>query len=204
LRGAHLHPDLRIIFTVAECPYRIVARRSAGVRWLADLRGKRLGTQVGSSAEYVLDRMLCSGGASANDICSALHMAKTAAPLTQLPHALKSGAPGAFTVWEPQLQKAVGMLGDDAIVFCDASMYSEQFCLCSSQAKRSAAAENRCLCARAGRRHRSPAVRSARCTVAGGGNRWPGNEYRHRRVAAMRKAPAKLVDDSVLCEARAG
>src|SRR3970282_1267278 len=45
LRASVAHPDLRFIFTVAECPYRIVARRSAGISRLADLRGKRVGTQ---------------------------------------------------------------------------------------------------------------------------------------------------------------
>jgi NitT/TauT family transport system substrate-binding protein len=135
LRGVFLKPDLRIIFTVAECPYRIVARRSAGIRGLADLRGKRIGTQAGSSAEYFLDRMLRTVGASADAVTIVPYMAKTVTPLTQLPHALRNAELDAFTVWEPQLQKAVGMLGEDAIVFCDASVYSEQFCLCSSQAK---------------------------------------------------------------------
>src|SRR5262245_41075429 len=38
LRASAYNPDLRFIFTVAECPYRIVARRSAGVSRLSDLR----------------------------------------------------------------------------------------------------------------------------------------------------------------------
>jgi NitT/TauT family transport system substrate-binding protein len=46
LRGSVGNPDLRFIFTVAECPYRIVARRSAGIERLADLRGKRVATQL--------------------------------------------------------------------------------------------------------------------------------------------------------------
>ena len=49
LRGSYAQPDLRFIFTVAECPYRIVARRSAGITRLADLRGKRVATQLESS-----------------------------------------------------------------------------------------------------------------------------------------------------------
>lgn len=135
LRGADRQPDLRIILTVAECPYRIVARRSAGVSGLADLRGKRVGTQVQSSAEFFLDRMLRSVGASAQDVTLVPFMAKTAAPLSALPAALKNGELDAVTVWEPQLQRAVRALGDDAIVFCDPARYTEQFCLCSSAAK---------------------------------------------------------------------
>lgn len=135
LRGAYRHADLRIIFTVAECPYRIVARRSAGVRGLADLRGKKVGTQTESSAEFFLDRMLRTVGASAADVALVPFMAKTAAPLSALPGALKNGDIDAVCVWEPQLQKAVRTLGDDAIVFCDPALYAEQFCLCSSEAK---------------------------------------------------------------------
>src|SRR5688500_9900476 len=55
LRASVDHPDLRFIFTVAECPYRIVARRSAGITGVADLRGKRVGIQLDSSAAYFLD-----------------------------------------------------------------------------------------------------------------------------------------------------
>src|SRR5262245_18095982 len=44
LRQSVDHPDLRIILTVSEGFYRIVARRSAGVTQLGDLRGKRIAT----------------------------------------------------------------------------------------------------------------------------------------------------------------
>lgn len=135
LRGAYRQPDLRIIFTVAECPYRIVARRSAGVSQLAELRGKKVGTQPQSSAEYFLDRMLRTVGASATDVTLVPFMAKTASPLSALPGALKSGEIDAACMWEPQLQRAVRALGDDAMVFCNPALYAEQFCLCSSEAK---------------------------------------------------------------------
>src|SRR5258706_3973201 len=62
LRGSVAGPDLRIIFTVAECPYRIVARRSAGIAALADLRGKRVATQLASSGAYFLECMLRTAG----------------------------------------------------------------------------------------------------------------------------------------------
>src|SRR6185295_12549498 len=41
LRQSVDHPNLRIIFTVSEGFYRIIARRSAGVTKLDDLRGKK-------------------------------------------------------------------------------------------------------------------------------------------------------------------
>src|SRR5690606_27879447 len=60
LRYSIANPDLRIIFTVSEGVYRIVARRSAGINTLADLRGKRIGTMPGTSSAYYLHRCLAS------------------------------------------------------------------------------------------------------------------------------------------------
>jgi hypothetical protein len=42
LRGSYTHPDLRFIFTLAECAYRIVARRSSRIRQLRVLRARAL------------------------------------------------------------------------------------------------------------------------------------------------------------------
>ena len=133
LRGSAAHPDLRFIFTVAECPYRIVARRSAGVAKLADLRGRRIGTQLDSSAAFFLDSMLRTAGLTDRDVVSVPFMAKTERPLTQLPTALKSGDIDAVALWEPQVQRAKLALGDDAIEFRDPAVYTEKFNLCTRQ-----------------------------------------------------------------------
>ena len=106
LRAAVANPDLRVIFTIAECPYRIVARRSAGIARLADLRGKRVGTQLESSAAYFLDSMLQTVGLSAADVSSVPFMAHTEAPVSRLPEALRSGQIDAVALWEPQAQRA--------------------------------------------------------------------------------------------------
>lgn len=134
LRAAVEHPDLRFIFTVAECPYRIVARRSAGIDRLADLRGKRLGTQIHSSAAYFVDAMLRTVGLTEEDVVSVPFMAKTEAPLTLLPEALRSGKIDAVALWEPQVQRSKLALGTDAIEFCDPAVYTEKFSLCTTQA----------------------------------------------------------------------
>ncbi|HEV7393870.1 MAG TPA: ABC transporter substrate-binding protein [Burkholderiales bacterium] len=134
LRASVENPDLRFIFTIAECPYRIVARRSAGIAKLANLRGKRVGTQIDSSAAYFLECMLRTVGLTANDVASVPFMAKTDAPLTLLPQALRSGEIDAVALWEPQVQRAKLAIGDDAIEFYDPAIYTEKFNLCTAQA----------------------------------------------------------------------
>ena len=134
LRASVVHPDLRFIFTVAECPYRIVARRSAGVRRIGDLRGKRIGTQIHSSAAYFLDRMLRTAGLSEEDVISVPFMAHTEAPLTLIPQKLSGGELDAVALWEPQVERARLAIGDDAIEFRDPEVYTEKFNLCTTQA----------------------------------------------------------------------
>jgi NitT/TauT family transport system substrate-binding protein len=135
LRCSFENPDLRFIFTAAECPYRIVCRRSAGITRLADLRGKRIGTMLKSSAEYFLDRMLRTVGMTERDVTIVPFMAKTESPLTLMPQALLAKELDAVTVWEPQMQQASIAIGSDAIEFIDPSVYRERFNLCSTQAK---------------------------------------------------------------------
>src|SRR5437016_2210608 len=55
-------PGLRIILTLAEARYRIIARRSSGVRKVEDLRGKKVGGTVNTSSLYFLREMLRQAG----------------------------------------------------------------------------------------------------------------------------------------------
>ena len=141
LRACATNPDLRFIFTVAECPYRIVARRSARIAAIADLRGKRVGTQLESSAAYFLERMLRTAGLGADDVTAVPFMAHTEAPISRLPDALRSGEIDAVALWEPQVQRAKLAIGADAIEFRDPAVYTEKFNLCTTQAN----LENRLL-----------------------------------------------------------
>lgn len=134
LRGSVRHPDLRFIFTLAECPYRIVARRSAGIGQLADLRGRRVGTQLASSAEFFLDAMLRTVGLTAEDVTRVPFMAHTEAPISRIPDALHNGAIDAVALWEPQVERARIAIGADAIEFYDPAVYTENFNLCTRQA----------------------------------------------------------------------
>ncbi len=134
LRGSAAGPDLRVILTIAECPYRIVARRSAGIAKLGDLRGKRIATQLESSGAFFLDCMLRSAGLTSADVTLVPFMAHTDAPLSLVPEALRTGKIDAAALWEPQPQRAKVALGADVIEFSDPAVYTEKFNLCTSQA----------------------------------------------------------------------
>jgi NitT/TauT family transport system substrate-binding protein len=122
LRQSLDHPDLRIIFTVAEGYYRIVARRSSGVDELADLRGKRVATIAITSSGYYLHKMLGTVGMTIDDVTL---VALT--PLDRIPGALASREIDAVTIWEPEIQRAAEAVGADAIEFQHRGVYRELF-----------------------------------------------------------------------------
>jgi NitT/TauT family transport system substrate-binding protein len=112
LRQSVDHPDLRIVLTVAEGFYRVVARRSAGVRTLADLRGKKIATIATTSSGYYLHKMLGTVGLSIDDVTVV-----PLNPLSKMPLALASREVDAVTIWEPEVQRAAEAIGADAIEF---------------------------------------------------------------------------------------
>jgi sulfonate transport system substrate-binding protein len=121
LRQSVDHPDLRIIFTVSEGFYRIVARRSAGIGTLADLRGKRITTARNTSSHYYLHKMLGTAGLSVDDVTVVPMM------LNLMPAALANREVDAVTIWEPEIERAAEMVGSDAIEFQDRRVYRELF-----------------------------------------------------------------------------
>ncbi len=122
LRVSVDHPDLRIILTVSEGFYRIVARRSAGIAKLADLRGKKIGTVPRTSAAYYLNRMLATVGLTEADVTIV-----SVVPLNKVPAAMKNGEIDAVAIWEPEVQIAKNQLAADAIEFQDRTVYRELF-----------------------------------------------------------------------------
>jgi NitT/TauT family transport system substrate-binding protein len=122
LRQSVDHGDLRIILTVAEGWYRVVARRSAGIRELADLRGKRIATSPNTSSAYYLLKMLRTVGLSLDDVTVV-----PVQPLGKMPGALAGREVDAVTIWEPEIQRAQDLVADEAIEFQDKRVYRELF-----------------------------------------------------------------------------
>jgi sulfonate transport system substrate-binding protein len=103
-------PEIRVILTVAEYAYRIVARRSAGVRSAADLRGKRIATSLNSSAHFYIVKMLQSVGLLERDV-TVVGMTPPA-----MPAALARGEVDAVSIWEPAAEQSAMALGPDALI----------------------------------------------------------------------------------------
>lgn len=232
LRAPVERNDLRIILTIAEGHYRIVARRSAGIATIADLRGKRIATSILSSSGYFLDRMLAKHGMSFAD-ATVLDMM----PYKAMVAALDRGEVDAISIWEPHAENAVQALGADAIEFAGTGVYRELFNLNTTAAalddpvRRARIVDFvRALIDTTGKMNRDPRRAQALVASAGGyGISEIAGSWRHhafiagfpddmldvmvdeeRWMAALQKrAPrsreelSKLIDRSIFDEARA-
>lgn len=126
-----INPDLRLIMTVSESFYRLVARRSAGIETLADLEGKRIMVAPGTSVHYYVVAMLATVGLTEDDveIVTWPDSSPYVAPMAAMSDALEDGEADALAIFEPESADAIDQLGDDAIVFQDRSVYRELFSL---------------------------------------------------------------------------
>jgi sulfonate transport system substrate-binding protein len=129
LRESVAHPDYRIIMTVTESFYRLVARRSAGIGTLADLKGKRVMLPPNTSAHYYLVAMLRTVGLTEDDVVIVPIPPNQGAQrgMDQMSEFLQRGEIDAISIWEAEPVDALKKLGDDAIVFQDRSVYREVF-----------------------------------------------------------------------------
>lgn len=114
-------PSIRIILTVAECGYRIVARRASGIRAAADLRGKRVGTVAQTSSHFYLVKTLRAAGMAEADVTV------VDVPLAEMPAVLKRGDIDALAIWEPVAQAAIDAAGGEVAVFEAPELYRERF-----------------------------------------------------------------------------
>jgi NitT/TauT family transport system substrate-binding protein len=120
------NPKVRLLFTLVNGNYRIVAKRSAGIRTLADLKGKRIVTPRTTSAHYHMVALLRSAGIQESDVTV------VSAPATQMAAAVAKGDADAISMWEPESQNAVEALGRDAITFQDNKVYRELYSMYST------------------------------------------------------------------------
>ncbi|HWL79250.1 ABC transporter substrate-binding protein [Microbacterium sp.] len=129
LRESLVNPDLRIIMTVTEGFFRLVARKSAGIETLEDLEGKTIMLPRNTSANFFLVAMLETVGLTEDDvtIVGLPPEVDGKSGMEQMSEYLVRGDVDAISIWEPEPVGAIEELGDDAIVFQDRELYREVF-----------------------------------------------------------------------------
>jgi len=120
------NPNVRLLFTLVDGNYRIVAKRSAGINRLADLKGKRIVVPRNTSANYFLVAMLRTAGLQESDVTL------VTAPATAMAAAMVKGEADAISMWEPESENAVRAIGTDAIIFQDNKVYRELYSVYST------------------------------------------------------------------------
>lgn len=231
LRHSIRHPDIRIIMTVTEAKYRMVGRKSHGIATLADLKGKKIGVAVDTSAAYFLGRMLQSAGLDESQV------QVVNVPIPEMAETLAKGTIDALAIWEPEISRAQAAIGADAVVFPGDGVYRSLFNLNTKAGELSNPASRarivrfvRAVLDASAEAKQNPAaaqaavVRQTRHKAEDVAAAWPTYDFpaamnpnmldvlvtEEQWVAKMEKRPprgreelARLIDDSVLREARA-
>jgi len=130
--------NYRLIGIIVEVTYRLVANKAAGITTLADLKGKRIGTMAGSSAEVFVRQLLASAGLSQQDYTVVGGDVCMRAPCgaNSFPQLLKNRKIDAFGIWETAVELGIEALGEaNVAIFKNASVYREVYSLYSTAEK---------------------------------------------------------------------
>ena len=121
--------DLAILGTLSASSHQIklIARRSAGITTPEQVRGKRLATVQGTSAQYFLDSWLLFHGIESRTVLHLFVPPDDLGPLLQRKDA------DAIAIWEPLASNALKLLGDDALALPNPRVYTQHFNLVSTR-----------------------------------------------------------------------
>jgi ABC-type nitrate/sulfonate/bicarbonate transport system substrate-binding protein len=121
--------DTALIATLSASAQHIklVARRSARIQAPGDLRGKRIATVAGTSAQYFLDSWLVFHEIDPQEVTI------VALPPERMHDALARDEVQAIVVWEPIASAAIQTLGQDAVVMPSTRIYTQHFGLVASR-----------------------------------------------------------------------
>lgn len=100
---------------------KIIAHKDKGIKTGADLKGKRVGANRGTSGHFYLGVYLIHNNLSISDI-EMVHI-KT----VDLPSALNNDEVDAISVWQPYSQEAERLLQDNAIELLHSEIYRTTF-----------------------------------------------------------------------------
>lgn len=138
LKNYASHKNYRLIGIIVEVTYRLVANKAAGIKTLADLKGKRIGTIYGTSSEVFVNQLLASAGIAKGQYTLVNGQVCMRAPCGSgtFPAQFKSKSIDAFGVWETAVQLGIDTVGEEnVVVFKNASAYREVYSLYATDEK---------------------------------------------------------------------
>ncbi len=100
---------------------KMIARKDKGIEQAADLKGKRIGVNKGTTAQFFLSAFLVYSGLLTSEVELIDISSKN------LPEALKNDSVDAIAVWEPHAYKAMQLLKDRAIRLPSSKIYRTTF-----------------------------------------------------------------------------
>ena len=108
-------------FAYAYEDIKVIARKDKGINTAADLKGKKIGTPIGTTGQFFTETFLIYNTVSFSDV-----EIVDVAP-SDLPSALNKGEVEAIVIWEPHGSNARELLGDKAIRLPSSDVYKTTF-----------------------------------------------------------------------------
>ena len=106
----------------------LLARKDRGISTVADLKGRKIGTPVGSTGHFFLNLFLTYNGMQIQDV------QLVDIDATHLPQALAEGRVSAIAIWQPQAYNARKLLGEKAVILPSRDIYRVDFYLVADKA----------------------------------------------------------------------
>lgn len=104
-------------FAYAYEDIKVIARRDKGITTAADLKGKRIGTPLGTTGQFVTEAFLIHNGLFPSEV-EVIDISPS-----ELPDALKNNQVDAIVIWEPHAYDARNLLGQDAVRLPSSDIY---------------------------------------------------------------------------------
>lgn len=117
--GQKVYVVATIVYSDNDC--KVIARKDKDISSPVDLKGKKVATFIGTSAEFFMNAFLKSHGLSASDV-----KVTTLQP-PDMVTALVKGEIDAYFIWEPHIYNGKKQLGDNAVIFTGRDVYTETF-----------------------------------------------------------------------------
>ena len=108
-------------FAYAYEDIKVIANKDSGINNAGDLKGKRIGTLMGSTGQFFTETFLVHNSISPSDV----EMVDVAP--SKLPEALNNAEIDAQVIWEPHGDTARDLLGDKAIRLPSSDIYKTTF-----------------------------------------------------------------------------